>query len=236
VSAEPRPEKSKLGRSANNVVSAEPRPEKSKLGRSANNAVSAEAIDFEAEGLLAGLEGEAREARLALLEGLAQRGVPPEERKRAVAESRLGEQVPIEEIGLVATRLTELANAVAEAPVRLVKLIGDAAMLVSSQPRELVEAALALVEAAEQQGDEFPPLRAGVAFGTALGRGGDWYGRPVNLASRVTRIAGPDSVLVTEEARDAAADGFSYSFAGERRLKGIQGRVRLFRVRRDRDA
>jgi adenylate cyclase len=49
-----------------------------------------------------------------------------------VGFTRLGEQVPIEEIGLVATRLTELANAVAEPPVRLVKLIGDAAMLVSS--------------------------------------------------------------------------------------------------------
>jgi adenylate cyclase len=153
-----------------------------------------------------------------------------------VGFTRLGEQVPIEEIGLVATRLTELANAVAEPPVRLVKLIGDAAMLVSSEPRQLVAAALALIEAAEQEGEEFPPLRAGIAFGTALGRGGDWYGHPVNLASRVTGIARPDSVLVTEEARNAAADGFKYSFAGERRLKGIQGRVRLFRVRREADA
>jgi adenylate cyclase len=153
-----------------------------------------------------------------------------------VGFTRLGEQVPIEEVGLVATRLTELANDVAEPPVRLVKLIGDAAMLVSSEPRAVVAAALALIEAAEQEGEEFPPLRAGIAFGTALGRGGDWYGRPVNLASRVTGIARPDSVLVTEEARNAATDGFRYSFAGERRLKGIQGTVRLFRARREMDA
>jgi adenylate cyclase len=153
-----------------------------------------------------------------------------------VGFTRLGERLPVEEVGLVAMRLAELANAVVEPPVRLVKLIGDAAMLVSSEPRELFTAALALVEAAEGEGEKFPPLRAGIAFGTALGRGGDWYGRPVNLASRVTGIARPDSVLVTEEAREAAADGFSYSFAGERRLKGIQGRVRLFRVRREENA
>jgi adenylate cyclase len=153
-----------------------------------------------------------------------------------VGFTRLGEQVPIEEIGVVATRLTELANAVAEPPVRLVKLIGDAAMLVSAQPRELVAAALELVEAAEREGEEFPPLRAGIAFGAALGRGGDWYGPTVNLASRVTGIARADSVLVTKEARDAVADGFRYSFAGERRLKGIQERVRLYRVRRVADA
>jgi hypothetical protein len=53
------------------------------------------AIDFEAEGLLQGLEGEARDARVALLEGLAQRGVPLEELKQAVAESRLA-LLPIE--------------------------------------------------------------------------------------------------------------------------------------------
>ena len=46
-------------------------------------------IDFEAEGLLDGLEGEAREARLALLRDLSEAGVPLEEIKQAVAEGRL---------------------------------------------------------------------------------------------------------------------------------------------------
>jgi len=46
-------------------------------------------IDFEAEGLLGGLSGEAREARLALLQELAEAGVPLDELKRAVEEDRL---------------------------------------------------------------------------------------------------------------------------------------------------
>ena len=62
----------------------------------------------------------------------------------------------------------------------------------------MLDAALALVEAAEREGEDFPLLRAGVAAGGALPRGGDWYGRPVNLASRITAIARPGSVLTDE--------------------------------------
>jgi adenylate cyclase len=40
-------------------------------------------------------------------------------------------------------------------------------------------------------------------------------------------------VLASKEVRDAAGEGFRWSFAGERRLKGIEGRARLFRARRD---
>jgi len=40
-------------------------------------------------------------------------------------------------------------------------------------------------------------------------------------------------VLASEDATEAIGDGFHYSFAGERSLKGIKGKVRLFRVRRE---
>jgi adenylate cyclase len=46
-------------------------------------------IDFQAEGLLEGLDGEAREARLELLRGLADDGVALEELRQAVEEDRL---------------------------------------------------------------------------------------------------------------------------------------------------
>lgn len=146
--------------------------------------------------------------------------------------TKLGEEIAVEELGLVAARLEELATEVAEPPVRLVKLIGDAAMLVSTDASQMVAAALRLVEAAEEEGEDFPRLRAGVAFGPALIQAGDYYGRPVNLASRITGVARPGSVLISEEAKEAAGEaGFEYSFAGERRLKGFDSRAKLFRVR-----
>jgi adenylate cyclase len=150
-----------------------------------------------------------------------------------VGFTKLGEELPPEELGTLTGRLGELANEVADPPVRLVKMIGDAAMLISSESDALLEAALELVERSEEEGESFPPLRAGLARGPALARAGDWYGRPINLASRITAIAYPASVLVSGDVREAARDGFRWSAAGERRLKGIEGKVRLFRARRD---
>ena len=57
-------------------------------------------------------------------------------------------------------------------------------------------------------------------------------GRPVNLASRVTGVARPGSVLATEEVRDAAGgDRYAWSRAGRWELKGFRERVPLYRVR-----
>jgi adenylate cyclase len=149
-----------------------------------------------------------------------------------VGFTKLGEQVETEELGLIAGRLDELATSVAEPPVRLVKLIGDAAMLVSTDASAMLEAALRMVEAADEEGDEFPRLRAGIAHGSVHTQAGDYYGRPVNLASRLTGIAKPGSVLVDAATKSAAGDAFDYSFAGEKRLKGFDTRARLYRARR----
>ena len=148
-----------------------------------------------------------------------------------VGFTKLGEQLPPEELGALTGRLAELARAVADPPVRLVKMIGDAAMLVSPDNDSLLDAALELVQSADDEGEGFPSLRAGLARGGALPRAGDWYGSPVNHASRITAIAFPGSVLASEEVHDAAENPYRWSFAGGKRLKGIRGQVRLFRAR-----
>ena len=111
-----------------------------------------------------------------------------------------------------------------------VKTIGDAVMLVSFDPVPLLEAVLDLVDAAAAS--DLPRLRIGVASGCAVSRAGDWFGRPVNVASRVTAAARPGTVLVAESARDEVANaaGFDWSSAGARRLKGVKGEVKLFRL------
>jgi len=119
-----------------------------------------------------------------------------------------------------------------ERPVRLVKTIGDAAMLASPEPEPLLDVALALLEAADAEGEDFPHLRVGSAIGPALNRAGDWFGRPVNLASRITAIARPGSLLAERELREAAPDSYRWSYAGERRLRGVREPVPLFRARR----
>jgi adenylate cyclase len=153
-----------------------------------------------------------------------------------VGFTALGENLPSEELGGVAGRLSRLAGQVVEPPVRLVKLLGDAVMLVCPDPANMLDTTLRLIEATEAD-DGFPALRAGVAFGPAVNRWGDWYGSTVNVASRLAARARPASVLATEAVRDAVHDGrFEWSAAGEQRLKGLSAPVPAYRVRRTTDA
>ena len=76
----------------------------------------------------------------------------------------------------------------------------------------------------------------------ALSRAGDWYGSPVNLASRVTRSRGPGSVVgdgATREATAAVEGGeprWQWSSLPSRRIKGVEGSVPLYRARLTEDA
>ncbi|MGZ4202872.1 MAG: adenylate cyclase regulatory domain-containing protein [Thermoleophilaceae bacterium] len=150
-----------------------------------------------------------------------------------VGFTRLGEQVDPVDLGRVANRLADLALEVSPPGVRLVKTIGDAVMLVSRRdPDALLDTALTLVERSDQEGEEFPQLRVGIACGQALGRAGDWYGHPVNLASRITAYARPGSVLVTNEVRERARGDYEFSLAGMRKFKGVSEPVGVVRVRR----
>jgi adenylate cyclase len=151
-----------------------------------------------------------------------------------VGFTRLGEILEIEQIGDLTGNLFELASEAARPPVRLVKMIGDAAMFASRETEPVLDSVLTLVDSAGTK--QLPPLRAGIARGQALGRGGDWYGRPVNLAARITNFARPDSVVADQAVKDALGsadgDGFDFSFAGKRRFKGISGETAVHRVHR----
>lgn len=150
-----------------------------------------------------------------------------------VGFTSLGEEVPPEELEQLANRLAELSHDVAEGPVRFIKTIGDAAMFVSTDTGALLAAVLSLVDAASAD-ERLPRVRVGVSYGAAVSRAGDWFGSPVNTASRVTSAARPSSVLVAESAHTDVGDDarFRWSDAGSRHLKGIHGAVKLYRVRR----
>ncbi|MGO9693365.1 MAG: adenylate/guanylate cyclase domain-containing protein [Mycobacterium sp.] len=150
-----------------------------------------------------------------------------------VGFTRIGEVVSAEELGHLAGRLGHLARDVAVPPVRFIKTIGDAVMFVCPDSVPLLDVVLKLVDAVDGDND-FPRLRAGVASGMAVSRAGDWFGSPVNVASRVTGVARPGTVLVADSVWEAVGvtGEFDASFAGSRRLKGIKNEVKLFRIHR----
>lgn len=153
-----------------------------------------------------------------------------------VGFTSLGEEISVEQLGEVAEALTAAATDVAEPPVRLVKTIGDAVMLVSPDPLAMVRTALALCDSLDLVGDQIPGVRIGMASGIGVPYGGDWYGPPVNLASRITSVARPGGVLASSEVRYAAvADDLHWREAGNKRFRGVRGAQRLYRVRREAD-
>jgi adenylate cyclase len=149
-----------------------------------------------------------------------------------VGFTQLGEILRPEHLLDVANRLTELAQDTAVWPVWFVKTIGDAVMLVSTDTTRLIDTVLELVDVAAAEG--LPRLRAGVDAGLAVSRAGDWFGSPVNVASRVTALALPGTVLVTDSVRESTGEGndLTWSPTGTHHLRGVSRPVELFRVRR----
>jgi len=141
--------------------------------------------------------------------------------------TKLGEKLAPEDVGRIAGRLAELAVASTRRPCQLVKTIGDAAMFVSPEVDAMVTTCARLASAIEAEGEECPALRIGVAFGPATSRGGDWFGAPVNVASRVTAVAKPGQLYATEPVRERAPD-LPWKKKRKRGLRGVDGRVRLW--------
>jgi adenylate cyclase len=96
----------------------------------------------------------------------------------------------------------------------------------------LIEVVLELIDAAAR--NDLPRLSAGIAAGLAVNRAGDCFGSPVNVASRVTGLALPGTVVVTDSARQSsgATDHLAWESAGVQSLGGVAGQVELFRVQR----
>ena len=89
------------------------------------------------------------------------------------------------------------ADVIARHRGRVVKTVGDGVLFTAVEPVDAVEIALSLPE--EWAAPDRPPLRVGAAFGTVLTRLGDVYSPVVNLASRLTSVARPATVLVDQE-------------------------------------
>jgi class 3 adenylate cyclase len=132
-----------------------------------------------------------------------------------------------------ATTLQRYAEAVATSREgRLVKLLGDGALLRFSEVQHGVEAALDLVEIMGAAGSL--SAHAGIHAGPVIERDLDLFGRTVNLASRIASVAGPGEVLASRAVVEAV-DHASLRFerVDERSFKGISDPVTLFRVWRD---
>jgi adenylate cyclase len=112
---------------------------------------------------------------------------------------------------------------------RVVKTIGDEVMVVGQDVSALVDWAVGF----EQLFTERPQPRIGIHVGPTLYRDGDYFGREVNLASRVVARARGGEVLVTDAVVDAVegSEHLNFEAIGQVKLKGFDEPRQLCRAR-----
>jgi adenylate cyclase len=139
-----------------------------------------------------------------------------------------GDQAAAELAGTLAVLVERSSRPHGGTPV---KWLGDGVMLHFREPAGAVEASLALVGQVPEAG--LPPAHVGVAAGPVVVQGGDYFGRTVNLASRVAARAQAGQVLVTAPVAQAPSPGgVTYAEVGDLRLKGFAAPVRVLEARR----
>jgi adenylate cyclase len=140
------------------------------------------------------------------------------------------------EVSQLAASLLRCAETVfPRSGARVVKTIGDAVMFTAPDPASAARAAGDLIRAFAKQKDA-PPLRVGIAHGPMLRAYADYFGRTVNIASRLTDAAPAGTIYLQKPApavRAATwkAAGLRCQEGGQKSLKGVGGKVAVLELR-----
>ena len=115
---------------------------------------------------------------------------------------------------------------------RTIKWLGDGLMVYHPDPSGAVEAALDLRDAAEQE--QLPPTHVGIHAGPVMFQEGDYFGRTVNAAARISAHAEAGQVLVTDPVRVSMPSDTTITFdpIGPVELKGLLEPLTLYAARR----
>jgi adenylate cyclase len=133
----------------------------------------------------------------------------------------------------LADRLATLVNEAAQSHGgQPVKWLGDGVMFYFAEPRSAVLTGLDLVEQTPARVDV--RARVGVNAGRVIFRDGDYFGRTVNVASRIADYARPGEVLVSDEVRECwSGEGVTFEPVGPVALKGLRDELTLYAVSRE---
>lgn len=145
--------------------------------------------------------------------------------------TQLSRQLPLPVLSRVMSVFEDAASETVQARGgRIVKFLGDAVMWVSADPDDLVAIAHALVThpLAAAEGIK---VRAGIAYGRVLAQDGDYFGPPVNLASRLVGTAEAGQVMSAGELVEVLGDGWSAQPGEPVALRGFDDQVTPYLLR-----
>src|SRR3954447_12938903 len=139
--------------------------------------------------------------------------------------------------GLRAVRAEVADPLIAAHRGRLVKLMGDGALVVFESVVDAVACAVAIQRAVAERNAGLPEaerlvFRIGVNLGDVALVDGDVYGDGVNVAARLEQMCDPGGVVVSGTAYDQLHGKLDLplDFAGEQQLKNIARPIRAYRV------
>jgi adenylate cyclase len=124
-------------------------------------------------------------------------------------------------------RFVEAVEVTLPDDARIIKTIGDEVMIIGSEASTLTDWAVGF----QTMQSERPLPRIAVHCGVALFRDGDYYGRDINIASRVAARSAGGEVLVTRPVVEVAGSHLEFERIGEVTLKGFSEPTEVFLAR-----
>jgi adenylate cyclase len=143
--------------------------------------------------------------------------------------TRLTEERGDEAAAELAADLTQLVQGeVGRRDGKSIKWLGDGVM---SSFRDPAAAVLSTIEVSRRTSEVgLPPAHAGIAVGPVIFQDGDYYGRTVNLASRLAGLAEPGQTLVDAEVVRLVGERGDIAFRGlgDVPVKGMASPIEVF--------
>lgn len=129
------------------------------------------------------------------------------------------------------TRYMEIVEGALVSGTRLAERVGDEVLIVGADAANLVRTAIRIRDTIEDE-PLFPTLHAGLHGGSVLEQDGHYFGRALNLASRVAAHARGNQILCSQQVVHLAGDirDVEYRSLGSTRFKNIPDPVDIFEV------
>lgn len=114
---------------------------------------------------------------------------------------------------------------------RLHERTGDEVLIVSPSANDLLFTSYALIQNTSTE-HEFLQLHGGLHFGGILHRDNHYFGKTINLASRIANEASRGTIWCSEDFINALEDSsqFNFDYRGEYSFKNFTGKTKVFEL------
>lgn len=132
----------------------------------------------------------------------------------------------------IARHFTALRKIIEDADGQFVKSLGDGTMSSFQEPTQALRAARAILQATGQSGGPAIALRVGIHTGNVVQTSDDFFGTVVNKAARITALAAPGEIQVSDATHSIVGETHDFRFGDETsvQLDGFEGNHIIYRL------